>query len=472
MIDHEPLTDLTLHYPALDLFLYDLLDGLGESAATVDQRRQQIWQSILNGQLTETALEATLTEIKEREKKISRYIELLPEKRLRFTSPYDGYYYPVKLDDTLSVMVHCSGKPQDDTLPALSFAEQLQQMKAGVLDHARSIPRQIGQSWLIWGQLPNSSQSTEATAHFLYDNLALFSSPNWDQDFRGQGHYQEATLFEFQRPDSTPDNQNQHHYALICLFPACLSKGDLQDIMSQFYCELMRLFHYRNKVLWVYKQSIQLKTTLKAATSTMQRLTDALPMVITQPKVDLDQLQRNLAIALQLSQAYETNLGYFREQESTIEVNIQNYGRRLQVIEKQDSDCDLAFLWQFEELAKEKYLAQLQTDEKILTAGFKPLENYTKTVAGIIDIEHSKNERKLNLTIASASAGLGAASLMAATFNDQAKQLVAVWMPPPQGQTQPPVASYLASTVLAFGVSASMGVLFAWLTYRLLRRRG
>ncbi|TVP67567.1 MAG: hypothetical protein EA342_08370 [Leptolyngbya sp. LCM1.Bin17] len=468
MIDHDPKTDLTLHYPALDLFLYDLQDGLGKSAAAVDQKRRQVWQGILNGQLTE----ATLAEIKGREETLSGYIELLAEKRLRFSPPYDGYYYPVKLGDTFAVMVDCSGKPCDDAASPLSLAEQLQHMKAGVQEHARTIPGQMGQSWLIWGQLPDSSQSPGATARFLHDQLALFPSPNWDQDCRGQGRYHGATLFELQRPDQTPDGHNQHHYALIGLFPAHLSKGELQGIMGQFYRHLMRLFHYRNKILWVYEQSFQLKTSLKAATSTVQTLTEQLPGLITQPRVDLNSLQQNLATALQIAQPYATNLGYFAEQASTIEVNLQNYGLRLDAMEKQDPACDLVFLRHFEELAQEKYLAQLQTDEKILTAGFKPLENYTKTVTGIIDIERSKNERKLNLTIASASAGLGAASLAASTFNDQAKQLVAVWMPPPQGQTQPPVASYLISTALAFGVSASVGVLFAWLTYRLLRRRG
>ncbi len=462
-----PMADLTLHHLTLDLFLYDLQDGLGESAAEVERKRRQFWQGILNGQFTE----ATLADIKGREEALSGYIELLPSKRLRFPPPYDGYYYPVKLGDTVSVMLDCAGKPQEASWPTLPFAEQLKHIKAGVLEHAHNIPGQMGQSWFIWGQLPDSNQAAESTARFIYDHLELLPSPNWFQDCRGQGRYQGATLFELQRPDQTPDGLNRHHYALICLFPAHLLEDELKVIVGKLYRHLIRLFHYRNKILWVYEQGFQLKTSLKAATSTVQQLTDALPMVITQPKLDLDCLQQNLATALQISQPYETNLGYFKEQASTIEVNITNYGLRLEAMEKQDLDCDLAFLRRFEELAREKYLAQLQIDEKILAAGFKPLENYTKTVTGIIEIERSKNERNLNLTVALASAGLGAASLAASTFTDQAKELVAVWMPPPQGQTQPPVASYWASTALAFFVSISVGLLATWITWFFLRKR-
>jgi hypothetical protein len=461
------MANLTLHHPTLDLFLYDLQDGLGESDEKVEQKRRHFWQGVLNGQFTEPAL----ADIKGREETLSGYIELLPNKRLRFQPPYDGYYYPVKLGDTLSVMLDCAGKPQEASWPTLPLAEQLRHIKAGLLEHAHNIPRQMGQSWFIWGQLPDITQSAELTAHFLYEHLELLPSPNWFQDCRGQGRYQGATLFELQRPDQTLDGLNRHHYALICLFPAHLSEDELKVIVGKLYRHLIRLFHYRNKILWVYEQSAQLKASLKTATSTMQQLTDTLPILLTQPKIDLDRLQQNLATALNLSQPYETNLGYFKEQELTIEVNIKNYGLRLEAMAKQDPGCDLTFLSRFEELAREKYLSQLQTDEKILTVGFKPLENYTKTVSGIVEIERSKNERNLNLTVAIVSAGLGTASLMASTFSEQAKELVAVWMPPPQGQIQPPAASYWASTALAFFVSVGVGLLFAWITWFFLRKR-
>jgi len=459
----------TLQNPTVDLFLYDLQDGLGESSVDIDQRRRQLWQGILNGQLTKSRLR----EIEEREKTTSNYIELLPERLLPFAHPYDGYYYPVKLGDTLSIQVDCSGKPHEPTWSKLSFEEQLQEIKSGILQHTdNKISGEMGRSWLVWGQLNDPDQSSYETAVYLYENLKLFPSQNWKRDYKGKGCFEGTTLFEMESPDLNANGINQTKHVIICLFPFKMSQDERSKIIGKLYRNLIRVFCYRNKILWVYEQSFQLKMELKTEAEKVQRLVDSIPSIMLDSTIDLNRLQKDLASALTLSQAYETKLGYLKEKAIAIKVNIDNYVAWLEKLEKLASECDLEFLRRFETLAREKYLVQIDTDQEILAAGFKPLENYTKTVAGIIDIEHSKNERKLNLTIASASAGLGAASLMAATFNDQAKQLVAVWMPPPQGQTQPPVASYLASTVLAFGVSASMGVLFAWLTYRLLRRRG
>ena len=458
----------TLQNPTVDLFLYDLQDGLGESSVEIDQRRRQLWQGILN----EKSIENRLREIKEREKSTSNYIELLPERLLPFDPPYDGYYYPVKLGDTLSILVDCSGKPNESNWEKLSFEEQLQDIKTGVLEHTdNKITGEMGRSWLIWGQLHDSEQSLKDTAIYLYENLNLFPSQNWVRDYKGKGYFEGATLFEIESPDLDSDGINQTKHALICLFPFEILQDKRSEIIGKLYRHLIRIFCYRNKILWVYEQSFQLKTKLKADTEEVQQLVDSLPSRMLESTIDLNRLQKDLASALKLSQSYETKLGYLKEKAIAIKVNIDNYIAWLDKLEKLDPECDLIFFRRFEKLTREKYLVQIDTDHEILTAGLKPLGNYAKTVTGIIEIERSKNERTLNMTVALASAGLGAASLTASTFNDQAKQLVAVWMPPPQGQTDPPIVSYWISTALALFVSVSVGLLAAWITWFFLRKR-
>ena len=454
----------TLLYPTIDLFLYDLQDGLGHSAEEIAQIRHGLWQGILNGNFTET----TLADIKAREATLSNYIELLPQRYQFFAAPYDGYYYPVKLGDTLAVQVDCAGKPEEPTWDALSLDDQLQQMKASVLEHARDIPGRMGRSWFIWGRLTTADQDPEASAINIFKTLKLFPQSNWALDCKGKGRYGGATFYEIQKVDETADGINQNHYALICLFPASQTKADMQGILSQLYRHLMRLLYYRNKVLWAYEQGFQLKTKLKEAINKVQILINILPGHIAQPAIALNSLQQDLAKALTISHYCEKNLSFLKEQAATISINLDNYQKRLQLMSQSAGESDLAVLERFADFAQEKYLNQLKTDEQTLAVSLKPLATFIQTVEGVIEIEKAKNDRTLNQTVAIASVGISVASLAASTFTEQAKTIIEVRNPTPSGQPIP-VSNSIKSAGLAFGVSLAIGLLGACMTWLLLK---
>ena len=337
------MSEPILHYPAIDLFLYDLQDGLGQSADEISQTRASLWQGILNGNFTTEIF----ADIKLREATLSNYIELLPQRYQFFETPYDGYYYPVKLGDTLAVQVDCAGKPEDPTWDELSLGAQLQQMKTGVLEHARDIPGRMGRSWFIWGQLTTADQAPDATAIGVFKSLELFPQSDWARDCKGRGQYKKANLYEIQKIDETVDGINQNHYALICVFPASQSKAELQGILGQLYRHLIRLLYYRNKVLWAYEQGFQLKTRLKEAINKIQTLTDRLPSHIARPTIALNALQQDLAKALTISHYCERNLSFLKEQIATVSINLENYQKRLNLIIESDEASDLAVLKRF-----------------------------------------------------------------------------------------------------------------------------
>jgi len=511
-----------LIYPTVDLFLYDLGEGLGQSSDQVNQNRRRFWQRIYNNSLDEQKLAS----FQAREATFSNYIELLETQKIeRFKHPLDGYYYgsipivqmyptsrgageqgsrgageqgsrgageridsnslislytriflqkrdapyyyPVKLGDTYAVQIDCSGKDNDPDWAQLPQPEQLRQLKEIVLEHKHQLPGEMGENWLIWGKLATPNQDPLATAKECYSALRIVPQPRWQRDYKGQGMFQGATLFQLEQPDITPDGFNRNHHILICLFPYDKTDDELKEIISRFYLDLIQLFHYRNKVLWVYEQSRQLKTTLENGSGVVQKLVDCLPQRLSYSPLNLNQLQQDLAHALSISHHYQINLGYLQEQESNIKINAKNYKECVQDIAQLDANSDLAFLERFSELATDKYLNQVQMDYQILSAGLKPLETFIKTIEGIIEIERTKNERTLNQTVAIASVGISTASLAASTLTEQAEGIVKGILPVPANQPTPAL-NYLVSFVLALSLSVVIGVVSAAITWQVL----
>ncbi|EDN70049.1 conserved hypothetical protein [Beggiatoa sp. PS] len=95
-----------LIYPTLDLFLYDLREGLGQSDAEMQQNRHGFLQK-LPTTIDESAF------IQQDEKYFEpEYVELFGEQRwLEFESKtHEGYYYPARLNDTYGLLLDCSLK--------------------------------------------------------------------------------------------------------------------------------------------------------------------------------------------------------------------------------------------------------------------------------------------------------------------------------------------------------------------------
>lgn len=456
-----------LIYPTIDLFLYDLCNGLGQSSDQINENRRSFWQRIYKDNLDEQKL----AEFQIREENFSSYIELLGTNKIeRFKYPLDGYYYPVKLNDTYAVQIDCSGKENDRDWQQLSQAEQLREIKDIIIQHKHQIPGKLGENWLVWGKLATPNQDAKATAKDCYKNLQIVDKPNWERDCKGTGNFQDATLFELEQIDIIPDGINRNHYILICLFPHNKTDDELKEIIGKLYQNLIQLFYYRNKVLWIYEQSRQLNNILKKSSSLVQKIIDSLPQRLSHSPLDLHQMQQDLADALSISHSYETNLGYLQEQNYSIKINIENYKKRIETIAKLDPNSNLTFLKKFADFATNKYLNHTETDYQILSVGLKPLETFIKTIGGIIEIEKTKNDRTLNQTIAIATVGISTATLAASTFTQQSEGIVKAVLPVP-AKKPTPALNYWASFGLAFSLSIVIGLVAAVITFYLLKGR-
>ena len=412
-----------LIYPTVDLFVYDLADGIGQNDEKISQNRVQFGQKIYGDKISATDLE----QLKQAETETAEYIELLGDKKFAaFESPLDGYAYPVKIGDTYAAQFDLSGKiePDADKRFAPKKIDCLKSLKQQVISRVNPAAT-IGQSWLVWGQLTADDQDALTIAKDCYTKLELFPNAKWDRDLKAEGKFLDANFYELWLPPGDRGKIEQNYHVLICLFPYNNGQAisDISKTVAKLYVHLMRLFAFRNKVIWAYTQSRQLKADLKEAARTIQQIVTQLPQQVNAPKVDLKELQQSLVDALTIFSVYANYISRLEEQENTIKTNLKNYKRRLETIGKDiGNDAEaFKFMASFSDFAKEKYVWQVAADNRSLSAGLRLLENAIQTIEGIIEIERAKSDRTLNVTIGAVGMGIGISGVVASTYSSQIK---------------------------------------------------
>ncbi|GAB4375217.1 MAG: hypothetical protein Kow00121_20640 [Elainellaceae cyanobacterium] len=427
----------------------------------MEKVRQQFWQRIYGNKEL-----AKLNIVPLVENNFSNFIELLNDRIEEFPDQEDGYYYPVKIGDTYALQINYSGKLNDPDSENPNIAEQVQFFKLTILTKIQNIKPNLGQSWLISAQMTDAEEA-ESVAQECYQSWN--ERANWLQDCKGRGMFKGAAFFEFEQHDTTPDGINENEHVLICLFPPTYNKDEMNHTIAQLYRDLIRLFLYRNKVLWIYEQSRQVKTILKQMSRAVQQMDSNLYSQINNASVDLHQLQKVLADALSVSNKYESFLGNLQGQLTTIDINTQNYERRVKNLRSRDTQAKLEFLDCFSTYVTEVCIVQIKTESAAFDAGLKPIETFIKTVQGITEIEKAKNDRTFNQTVAIATVGVSTASLATSTLSNQADAIVRAMFPIQPNQPTPPLNAWL-NAGLPFGLSIVIGALFAVVTWALLNR--
>jgi hypothetical protein len=487
-------------FPTLDLFLYDLKDGLGEDETIIDSRCKAFCEKIF-GDLDETTFNEKHEQIKKHRYSEADGIDLLETRFRKFDSPDDGYYYPRQFSDTYALLVDYSGKsnannksndkPQDiNTKFFQKYKKEIQNRISQKQDQNNQINSYesgtIGQTWLAWGKLEEykSDKEVEDIAQELYTQIP--SNYKWNNDLIGKGELFGGKIFElWYHPeilnltgkDFWDKFRTESHHVLIWLFPENISAADMRNQVQNIYQDFIRLFHYRHKIVWAYYQSRFLKANLKQKSIEIQdsiNTARSLQTKLNTGKLDLNQLQQTLANTLVSLSDYTIELNYLDDQIRTIKTNLENYQYRLGKISSEHQSSNLSCLEEFSqsEIYAKKYLRQAETDYANLIPGLTVAQNLSNSLQGIIQLEQTKSdvrsreaERKLDNTIALVGVGLAISGLTASVATQ--------YLPKPQ-QTYPQgydisIASVMLSPAFVLSFIVSAPFLLA-LIYRFLRR--
>jgi hypothetical protein len=279
-----------LIYPTVDLFLYDLREGLRQNSERVELNRQTFWQRIY-GKLDKS----TLAILAAAESSIDEYVELLGANKVkkfeRLEPPYKGFYYPIQLKiDTYALLVECSTgfnvNGQISCIPhPISIFRQIIEHEIKPRIYNQEGGGKLGQTWLIWGQLPAECKEPKKIAKECYSKLA----PNgeWDADFQGEGMLSGGTLFELWQAPPKYESISETYHLMIWLFPARDSIDLIEESVEKIYVDFIHLFIFRSKIIWADYQSRQLAEDLKKDFKDVQEVIDTvsqMPSPIKSPQ--------------------------------------------------------------------------------------------------------------------------------------------------------------------------------------------
>nr|MDJ0511456.1 hypothetical protein [Crocosphaera sp.] len=170
-------------YPTLDFFIYDLKDAINAT----EEEKNQLRESFRAKLPPDIALVDSDFE--------SEYLELLPNQKYydfsNENNTIEGYYYPVRLNDTYGLQIDCSINNLIEPQPVASFAILKQEIESKLKVQKYS----LGQTLMLSCSRPeNFNQSSQEIAKSCYE--VLRNNSNFYQDLWGKGKIFDGEIFE------------------------------------------------------------------------------------------------------------------------------------------------------------------------------------------------------------------------------------------------------------------------------------
>jgi hypothetical protein len=440
--------------PTIDLFLYDLRNSLGDVQEGISKNRKQFLQKI------PSEFHEKLAEESERDFDVE-YVYLLKERYACFESkqrPIKGYYYPIRLGDTYGLLVECTFQDKNQKNSTTIFAT----LKAEIQQRLQEQTATIGQTWVISGYLPQSATTAEEIediAEACYKQL--MPERDWKQEKDGKGYFLDATIFELSTQrlakkiikiqDEETEVVIQDSHVIIILYP---NESTLK-LSAKFYSDWMRLFYYRHKILWAYGQSQLISNSMKGDFSQIQSISDSITSTTSQ---ELIYIRQALLDSQKILNSFTRKLNILDFQTGTIDTNLSNYQKRLEVInqkvkEKTAVKTELSVLAEFSKLVTDKYLLQIKQESESFGRGLKLLENTNNAIRSRVEVERLKSDRNFQDLVVIVGTVTATVSLLKDGKNE-CKSFLNV------APNQPSLCNYTLSYSLVIGIF--VGVLF-WL---------
>ncbi|PSB49942.1 hypothetical protein C7B80_00805 [Cyanosarcina cf. burmensis CCALA 770] len=388
-----------LIYPTLDLFLYTLKSPLNATQQEIYKNQENFLSQLPDGiQIEEDDSE-------------TEYSNLTKPVRVDFKTNDDleGYYYPVRLNDTYGLQIDCSVKNQTDPQPAKCFKNLKTEIESK-LNRELAI---IGQTWILSGCLPKDLfQNPEDIAQDCY--YALFEDS--DRLQKGKGTFLGGNIFEFWRSRNLTRNESSDRHIIIAIYP----NQESAEKAANFYTDWMGLFCYRNKIIWAYWQSRLVKDSLIHHYKKIEE---------NRKIIDRDNYwhnKQNFTTSRQIInnindilQQYTVDLLKLSFQKQVIEINLSDYQTRLTFIkEKAGKDNQLDLFEDLIDLANRKYLLQITKDIENMQLGLQLLKDTINAIRSHIEVEKAARDGNFQEFVAVVGAGVATVSLLKEPVKD------------------------------------------------------
>lgn len=270
-----------------------------------------------------------------------------------------------------------------------------------------NLPGKLGQTLMVSGWVENPEKDErEILANDVYKALI---NKGWQYQEKGQ--FLGGTVFEFWRssPQRWEKMEAASHLVLI-LYP----NQKAMETGAEFHQDWKALFCYRNKILWAYGQSRELKEQMVAEFNEMSASIKGLyNLEFSELKLALQ--QNSLALS-----NFVKNINSIEVKQHEIDLNLHQYEKSVQSIAKKAGNVfqvsnDFKFLQEFSAIVKAKYQKQIEQDYASLRPYLNILENLRGTITSIVEISQAQSDRDFQTFACLVGTGIGTAAVVASS---------------------------------------------------------
>jgi hypothetical protein len=399
-----------IEYPTLDLFIYNLTDGL-QNEDEVQKIYNDFWLD-LPYQLRQSNF---LPEINPEDSERLDFVnKQTVQNQTVQNQAIDGCYSRANFEDTDCLRFSCSHDVKVELAELLSILENAKSITQ--LPESKNLQGEdlapgmlseegyLGQTWMISGRLDSANNTdAENIAHQVYKTII-----SEKHQYQSVDKFLGATIYEMWRGSERWKGIEKNSHVLVILYPDMATFSTA----ANYYNAWRYLFYCRHKILWAYEQARELKKRLlKKTQANMVDISNLSTKNLHQLKADL---QANILILPD----YVRDLGLLEIQKHTIEINLYNYKKQCQEFFPTEK-----FLDDLRKITSDKYLLQLEKDASIFRSNLTVIENLTNTTRGMVEIQQAERERNLNVVIAIAGIGLATSQI--------ASSVIIAQQPPP-----------------------------------------
>lgn len=241
------------------------------------------------------------------------------------------------------------------------------------------------------------------------DVYKAFIHEGWQYQEKGQ--FLGGTVFEFWRssPQRWEKMEAESHLVLI-LYP----NQKAMETGTQFHEDWKALFCYRNKILWAYGQSRELKEQM---VEEFNEISASIKGLYNLEFYELKFALQNNSVALS---NFVKNINKIEVKQHEIDLNLHQYEKSVQFIAKKAGTVfqvsnDFKFLQEFSAIVKAKYQKQIEQDYASLRPYLNILENLRGTITSIVEISQAQSDRDFQTFACLVGTGIGTAALVASS---------------------------------------------------------
>jgi len=422
--------------PTVDLFIYDLRKELGQTLEEIQENRENFAQKLPPNFRSSLWQEDNQFE--------TDFVELLGEQvqvdALSFsTSDYQGYYYPVRLQDTYGLLLDCTVRDKNFSYPASCISKAKLLLNEALQGESGT----LGQTWMISGQLADDSlagKNPDILAQECYQ--ALIPRGSWHENLQSKSDVLGGVFFELSRHNLTipeelepleinspsSSKMKDNHHVIIAIYP----DRETAVTASYYMTDWIRLWGYRHKILWSYNQSRFLKQLLEGDLIEIQNYVEQFKKESCRIG-GLRQLERSLEQAGTLFSTYGLDLNYLKTQICTLEVNLHDYCQQVDAMAEnfkaEGRSANIHFLNDFSRQAQQQYLWKIQKEYESLRGGLTLLEvaiNLLRAEVEVSQVKYSRNGRDAIATVGvGVGSGVATAAIASHAFNPQERDVQA-----------------------------------------------